>query len=258
MIRTASAQRHNPVIRLNTAAGIHMITDSYVNWYLIEEGQSLTIVDAGMPTSWQLLHDAVGMLGRTVRDLKALVLTHAHFDHVGFAERARRELGLPVLCHKDEVSLTRHPLRYKHERSRLMYMFRPASMPIIASFVRHGMFNVEPIRSVRTYRDGQVLDVPGSPRVVFTPGHTVGHCSLHLPDRDTVIAGDAIVTLDPYTGRTGPHIVARAATANSQMALDSLDRLARTSAKVVLSGHGEPWTSGVGSAVEQARRAGPP
>ena len=109
MIRTASGQRHNSVIRLKTAGGIHMITDSYVNWYLIQEGQSLTIVDAGMPTSWQLLHDAVRMLGRTVRDLKALVLTHAHFDHVGFAERARRELGLPVLCHKDEVSLT--PLR---------------------------------------------------------------------------------------------------------------------------------------------------
>jgi len=64
--------------------------------------------------------------------------------------------------------------------------------------------------------------------VIPTPGHTLGHCALHLPERDVVIAGDAIVTLNPYTARRGPQILAGAATADSHRALDSLDELAKT------------------------------
>ena len=98
--------------------------------------------------------------------------------------------------------------------------------------------------------------MPGAPRVVFTPGHTLGHCALHLPDRDAVIAGDAIVTLDPYTGRTGPRLVARAATADTDRNLRSLGPLAATGARTVLVGHGEPWTQGVEAAAAAARQAG--
>ncbi len=104
--------------------------------------------------------------------------------------------------------------------------------------------------------EGGVLPVPGSPRVVFTPGHTLGHCALHLPDRDVVLAGDSIVMLDPYTARTGPRLVAKAATADSKRNLATLDALVATGARTVLTGHGEPWTQGVGSAVEQARANG--
>jgi glyoxylase-like metal-dependent hydrolase (beta-lactamase superfamily II) len=92
--------------------------------------------------------------------------------------------------------------------------------------------------------------------VVPTPGHTHGHCSLHLPDRDVVIAGDAIVMLDPYTGRRGPRLVARAATASVDRNLESLAALEATEARIVLTGHGDPWTQGVGAAVAGARRAG--
>jgi len=93
--------------------------------------------------------------------------------------------------------------------------------------------------------------------VLFSPGHTHGHCALHLPDRDTVIAGDAIVTLDPYTARRGPCIVAGAATVDSERNLECLDVIAATGAGTVLTGHGDPWRYGAGSAVEHARAAGP-
>jgi glyoxylase-like metal-dependent hydrolase (beta-lactamase superfamily II) len=92
--------------------------------------------------------------------------------------------------------------------------------------------------------------------VVFTPGHTLGHCALHFADRDCLIAGDAIVTLDPYTGRTGPRLVARAATADVDRNLRSLEAIAATGAATVLTGHGPPWTAGAEAAAELARRAG--
>jgi glyoxylase-like metal-dependent hydrolase (beta-lactamase superfamily II) len=91
--------------------------------------------------------------------------------------------------------------------------------------------------------------------VVPTPGDTLGHCALHLPDRDVLIAGDAIVTLDRYTGGTGPRLVARAATVDSRRNLRSLDALAATGANTVLTGHGEPWTDGIESAAAAAEAA---
>jgi len=98
--------------------------------------------------------------------------------------------------------------------------------------------------------------VPGRPRVVYTPGHTFGHCSFHLPDRDAVVAGDALVTLNVYTGGRGPELMPRGSTADSAQAQRSLDRLEETGASTLLPGHGEPWHDGVDEAARRARAAG--
>jgi glyoxylase-like metal-dependent hydrolase (beta-lactamase superfamily II) len=245
------------VFQRDAAPGIHRIEDSYVNWFIVEDGSRLTVIDAGVPTSWNSLLDALSRLGRSKSDIEALVLTHAHFDHVGFAERARTELGIPVFAHTGEEPVTRHPLRYKRERSPLLYPFRhPKALPIVAAFARNGVLRTPGIGAVTTYADGDVLGVPGSPRVVATPGHTLGHCSLMFPEADALIAGDAVVMLNPYTGDRGPQLVARAATADSSAALASLDRIAETAATTVLTGHGEVWRAGAAQIAEAARARG--
>src|SRR4051794_9707441 len=191
----------------DVAPGIHRVEDAYTNWYIVEADDGLTIVDAGVPTSWQSLVDAVAGIGRRLDDIRALVLTHAHFDHLGFAEQARTELGIPVYVHEDDVPLTKHPWRYDHERLRSWYFVtQPKALPIVATFLRHRAFWPRPVGGVVRYSDGGVLPVPGDPAIVPTPGHTLGHCALHLPDRDAVLAGHALVMLDPYTGPTGPRI----------------------------------------------------
>lgn len=130
------------MLQPNVADGVHRIEDSYTNWYLVEKNGRLTVIDAGVRTSWRSLLEALGAL------------------------RA------------------------------------------------------------------------------------------HLPDRDAVLVGDAIVTLDPYTARRGPRLVARAATADSERALRSLVPLVETGARKVLVGHGESWTDGVEAAAAHARQAG--
>jgi glyoxylase-like metal-dependent hydrolase (beta-lactamase superfamily II) len=238
----------------DVAPGVHRIEDAYTNWYLVEDGDALTIVDAGVPTSWDSLLEALKALGRSVDDIRALVLTHAHFDHVGFAEKARQRLDIPVYAHRREVGLTRHPSRYDHEQPRAKYFATQVkAAPIVASLLKHRAFFPSPVGDVVPYEDGDVLDVPGRPKVIFTPGHTYGHCSLLLADRDAILVGDAFVMLDPYTGRRGPRIVARAATADSEGAKASLGALAETGMRVALTGHGEPWRNGIDQAVMAAR-----
>lgn len=244
------------MIELNVAKGIHRIEDAYTNWYLVDEDGRLTVVDTGTRSSWASFQDVLRRIGKSGSDVEAVVLTHAHFDHLGFAERARSELKVPVWVHRADEPLTKRPLSYDHERSRLPYLARPKAMPIVGALLRDGAFWPTPVEEVNLYESGS-LDIPGSPRIVPTPGHTYGHCALHFPDRDAVIAGDAIVTLNPYTGNTGPQIVAGAGTANSETALSSLDALAETGASIVLTGHGEPWKHGVAEAVQLAKEAGP-
>jgi len=102
------------------------------------------------------------------------VLTRAHFDHLGFAGRARTELGVPVWVHENDVPLARNPRRYAHERPRSYYFatrFRAA--PMVASFLRNRAWWPRPLERPGRYREGLILPVPGSPRVVFTPGHAL-------------------------------------------------------------------------------------
>jgi glyoxylase-like metal-dependent hydrolase (beta-lactamase superfamily II) len=245
------------MVQENVVPGVHRVEDAYTNWYLVEDEMGITIVDAGVPSSWGSLKDALGQIGKSKSDVKALVLTHAHFDHIGFAERARQELGIPVYVHENDYPLTQRPRRFSHERLRIKYFLTQfQAFPIVMSLLKSRAFWPSPIKEVTRYANGS-LPVPGEPRVLFTPGHTLGHCALHLPDRDVLIAGDAVVMLDPYTAEKGPKIVARAATADSARNLATLDAIADSGAGTVLTGHGEPWTGGATEAVRLAREKGP-
>jgi glyoxylase-like metal-dependent hydrolase (beta-lactamase superfamily II) len=237
--------------------GIHRAVDAFTNWYIVEDGGALTVVDAGVPTSWSTLQSLLANIGRSLRDVRALVLTHAHFDHIGIAERLRQSAGIEVWLHENDVPLSRHPTQYGHERSPLRYLSNPAFRPVFAAFVRTRAFWPRSISRVRRFADGDLLPVPGQPLVVAAPGHTLGQTMLWMPDRRAVITGDAVVTLDPYTGRTGPRIVAGGATADSERALASLDRLAGLDADVLLPGHGDPWYGSPAQAARLAQDAGP-
>ena len=79
--------------RMKVADGIHRLGPGVVNVYLLEEAGEITIIDAGMPGDWSDLLRELAAMGRTLDDVRALVLTHGHSDHIGFAERARRERG---------------------------------------------------------------------------------------------------------------------------------------------------------------------
>lgn len=245
------------MITLEVADGVHLITHAHVNCYLIEDDKGVTLVDAGLPSMWPMVLEALETRNRRPEDVKALILTHGHFDHVGFAARAQQQWDVPVMVHPLDVHLAAHPYRYKPQRNRFLYPFtHPKSLPLLGRMAAAGALTVKGVNEVQQLPTGTVLPVPGQPIAVHTPGHTDGHCILHLPDRDTVLSGDALVTLDPYTGKTGTQIVASAATKDTRLALASLEAVAATGATTLLPGHGDPWTQGADTAVHHARNIG--
>jgi glyoxylase-like metal-dependent hydrolase (beta-lactamase superfamily II) len=237
--------------------GVVAATDGLVNWYLVEGSGGVLAVDAGLPGHWSLLHDALALLGREPAELKAIVLTHAHSDHTGFAPRAQRELGAAVHVHSAERRLLAHPLRgWERERSPLRYGLNPSANRALVTMLRGGAARPARIESYETFEDGAELEaLPGSPRIIATPGHTRGHCCVLLTDRDVLVTGDALVTFDPYTGNHGPRLVARGATWSSQEARASLERIERAPARVLAPGHGPIWRDGAVEAVRLARAA---
>ena len=256
---TTSHTRTEAATRLtrNVVPGIHRLQHAYVNCYLVEDDDGVTVVDTAFPATWSLANRALAAIGRNPGDVRAVVLTHAHFDHLGFAARAQSEWSVPVMAHPLEGYLAAHPYRYAHERSRLTYPLRyPGDLPVLARMAAAGALNVRGVTRLEPFPAGEALEVPGRPRVVFTPGHTFGHSALHFAAHGALITGDALVTFDPYTGRGGPQIVSGAATANSDEALQALTALEATGAEVVLPGHGQPWRGGIREAVRLARAAG--
>ena len=240
------------------ADGVRRFDNGIVNWYLVEDDGRVAAIDSGFPPDWDALLAGLRETGHGLEDLTDVVLTHGHIDHIGFAERARVEAGATVHVHPADAPLLAHPLRVaRSERLPLLYMHHPPTLAVIAGTLRARAPLAKRVRDHRPFQDGDILEsVPGRPRVLFSPGHTNGHCALHLEDRGVLFSGDALITRDPYTGRTGPRLAARAATLDSRRAEESLDRLAETGARIILPGHGEPWHGDPAVAVRLAREAG--
>jgi glyoxylase-like metal-dependent hydrolase (beta-lactamase superfamily II) len=237
------------------ADGVHRLGSRLINYYLVEDGDALTLVDAGLPGFRPSLDSTLAALGRSLGEIRAVVRTHGHGDHVGIAEKVRMEAGVPVYVHRADEELARTRKQPKRERSFLPYLRYRAALGLIAHSAHNGF--PPKIGEVTTFGDRDVLDVPGHPVAIPTPGHTEGHVSFHLPDRGVLFTGDALNSRNPMTGRMGPQIMPACVNLSSAQALEALSDLEDLDAGVLLFGHGEPWSDGPAAAVARARELGP-
>ena len=189
---------------MQLAPSLHRLgSSSLVNSYLVEDGGAVTIIDAGLPGFYsEDLPAELASMGRSIDDVKGVVLTHGDTDHVGFAERLRREHGVPVFVHEADAERARLEVRKPSTG------WGPMKIGALLGFMwyagRRGGLRVPPMTELATFGDGATLDLPGAPRIIAMPGHTPGSVAVHVPGVDAVFVGDAMTTRSVLTGALGP------------------------------------------------------
>lgn len=236
---------------MQLAPSLHRIGNDMVNVYLIEGSEGVTLIDAGIAGQWKDLIAELDSIGRSPDDIRGVVLTHADSDHVGFAERLRKDHGVPVYVHEDDAAQARGEVKKKNPP------WGKIRVGPLVSFLwyamRRGGMSTNPIQEVTTVGDGDVLDLPGSPRIIHTPGHSPGSIAILSTDVDALFVGDAMTTRHVLTGDEGPQPAPF--TVDPEAAMASLARWQDLNARWVLPGHGPPWDGGVEVAVARVRES---
>ena len=234
---------------MELAPSLHRIGNDIVAAYLVDVPEGITIIDAGLPGLWRDLLAELRTMGRTLDDIRGVILTHGDSDHVGFAERLRRDHGVPVYVHGADADRVRGGDTPPSAPSG----FGLAAFGFAAYAIRKNGLRTSWLKEVVVVHDGDTLDLPGAPHIVGLPGHSPGSIAVHVPVVDAVFVGDALTTRHVLTGRKGPQPAPF--TDDPAEALASLTALLPTGATWVLPGHGTPWNGGVEAAVAAVRRA---
>jgi glyoxylase-like metal-dependent hydrolase (beta-lactamase superfamily II) len=133
--------------------------NSMVNAYLVEDGSEITIVDAGLSGLWNDLPAELAAMGRSLEDVRSIVLTHG--DHIGFAERGRTERGWPVRVHELDAALARGEVPNPAKGGGPM---RPLPMLRFGWWAARHSGRPRHLGAVAAYGDGATLDANGVSR----------------------------------------------------------------------------------------------
>jgi glyoxylase-like metal-dependent hydrolase (beta-lactamase superfamily II) len=223
------------------------IGNDIVAAHLIDTPEGITVVDAALPGHWRDLQTELQMLGRSVDDIRGVVLTHGDSDHIGFAERLRREHGVAVYVHSADADRARGGDKPKTPMGALRL---GPTLGFFAYSLRKGGMRTHHLTEVT---EVDVLDLPGAPLIVGLPGHSPGSVAVFSAIADAVFVGDALTSRNVLTGRTG--LQPAPFTDEPARALASLDRLADLHASWVIPGHGAPFRGSPADAAAAVRSA---
>ena len=246
----AYTQAMPPVLTAVTAS-VHMAQTPLVNWTLVADDRGVMLIDAGYPGSRDEVLASLSQLGFTPADLRAILLTHAHIDHLGSAIWFARTHRTPVYCHGTEVAHARRDyLEQASPAAILANAWQPRWMKWSLQVVGKGGLRREGIPGAAALTDQIAATLPGGPRAVPTPGHTKGHCSYVVDG--VLVAGDALVTGHPLLRRIGPQLLPSVFNHDEAGCAASLRALGELQTDVLIPGHGDLWIGPIREAVHQA------
>lgn len=214
----------------------------YTLVYALELGEGLLLVDAGWdaPESQAALEEGLSGIGGGVADVRGVVVTHHHHDHLGLARWVRERSGAWVGMHPAEAAIIQggEPAVGAFVESMARWLGEAGApqseverLAQDVGLVRRSLAS-GPID--RFIEDDELIDAPGwDLRALHTPGHTPGHLCLHSSTADVLLAGDHLLP------RITPNVSRHHATQANPLRdyLRSLDRLVRCGQPLVLPAH---------------------
>ncbi|MBG7700356.1 MBL fold metallo-hydrolase [Streptomyces sp. MC1] len=244
--------RDDDVVRVQD--NVYAVSGSNTNWVIVKDGDSCTLIDTGYPGDRDAVLASLHAVGLNPRSVAAVLVTHAHNDHIGAAEHLRAAYDVPVLMHHEEVPHARRDFLDQVSVGQVLAQaWRPGVLPWAVHALRAGGTTHVPVREPQAFPVPGALDLPGAPTPVHTPGHTKGHCAYHLPGSGILISGDALVTAHPTSRISGPQLLPDMFHTDRARALDSLAALEAIDADTVLPGHGPVHHGSVAKAALTAR-----
>lgn len=234
------------------ADGVFRLGSRSHNFYLILEGKSATVIDAGCSREWSALASGLASVGLEVSDISGMIATHVHADHLGLGKRLQ-DNGVRVLVPHDDESraLGTYQGRFSATITDLpIYSLR--AWRNMWPMVKAGVMKLEHLEVVDTYAPDAPIDLPGSLRSVHTPGHTEGHSAFHMPGAGIVFTGDCLITMDLLKAGKGPQPINDVFSVDAALNRESIRALSGLDADLILPGHGEPWSGPVSEAVDLA------
>jgi len=199
--------------------------DGFLNLTLVlDDKNGNTLVDTGLPGQEEGISAALAEAGIGVRDLERIVFTHQDLDHVGSGAALVRQSGAKVLAHAVEAPYIDGGLRPLKPTPEML-----EQRPQMSEMMRR----LEPVGVDELLEDGELLDLAGGTRIIFTPGHTPGHVSLYLEGPRVLVAGDALTAEEGHLNGPNPPV-----TLDMDEAARSVGRLAELEVETIVCYHG--------------------
>lgn len=178
-------------MRINSS--LHEIYLGRTKAFLIEASDgSFLLVDAGMPNSYKTIIAYINSLGKSVSDIKYILLTHAHIDHFGGAYYMQRLSGAHLAIHEKGIQYIDGASGLMLPKQGNVKGIKPALMAgmikLMIAFARPKF--VKPDMVLKEGMFPEQMRVKA--KILETPGHTPDSISIYLPDSNTVIVGDLL------------------------------------------------------------------
>ncbi|MDO3400442.1 MBL fold metallo-hydrolase [Mycolicibacterium neoaurum] len=232
---------------------VHLAETDLVNWTVVTDESGVLLIDAGYPGHRDEVLDSLRELGFGPEDVRAILLTHAHVDHLGSAIWFAKTHGTPVYTHAAEVGhAQRQYLEQVSPVDVLTRAWQPRYLTWTLALARRGGLTHEGIPSALALDEDIAASLPGTPMAVPSPGHTGGHCSYVVDG--VLVAGDALITGHPLSSRHGPQLLPTIFNHDQDGCLRSLAALGLLDTEVLVPGHGPLWRGSIRKAAEMAAR----